>query len=377
MNGQNNLPTPQYKNELKNNGNKTFNKHKLPSIDYFNEHETSIDDLNGYNNHKKLMYRSNIHEKYTIFNKHEQPDTREGDTKNRHNMVEQHDTLRKRADNKNNFQDVLHILNASKLSSGEIVKYKDTPTTETELSTAVQKNETQNAVLQQIVRNPNGFGNRLNSVTEETDSKLMALLDTLEQEVKHVELLDKNKQLFDVKIRKIYGEVVGNTVNLTDLNTLRNRSKIRENNNDLGDRKTYTYNNLNRNKYTHVYKDEPVQRGTDNMYRGRKNEVVPYYRDDEAKHRNVNHELEHTVNKLEFRRNDDIEQRVRNKNYYLSNDAGNDDALSVERRRFYQDKLDNIERMIQVRKYKRRKDVSTKKITKSVNTKIRKYLIQN
>ncbi|XP_075986803.1 uncharacterized protein LOC142983691 isoform X2 [Anticarsia gemmatalis] len=47
---------------------------------------------------------------------------------------------------------------------------------------------------------------------EENDNKLMNLLDTLEREVKHIELDGTEKEIFDAKIRKIYGSVVGKPV---------------------------------------------------------------------------------------------------------------------------------------------------------------------
>lgn len=53
-----------------------------------------------------------------------------------------------------------------------------------------------------------GFPTDIGNVNEETDSKLMNLLDTLEQEVKHIELDGSEKQLFDAKLRKIYGSLV-------------------------------------------------------------------------------------------------------------------------------------------------------------------------
>lgn len=49
---------------------------------------------------------------------------------------------------------------------------------------------------------------------EESDNKLMTLLDTLEREVKHIELDGDEKEIFDAKIRKIYGTVVGKPVDL-------------------------------------------------------------------------------------------------------------------------------------------------------------------
>ncbi|KAF9799419.1 hypothetical protein SFRURICE_003116 [Spodoptera frugiperda] len=45
----------------------------------------------------------------------------------------------------------------------------------------------------------------------EKDSKLLSLLNTLEKEVKHIALDGNEKELFDAKIRKIYGSIVGTT----------------------------------------------------------------------------------------------------------------------------------------------------------------------
>ncbi|CAB3257657.1 unnamed protein product [Arctia plantaginis] len=48
---------------------------------------------------------------------------------------------------------------------------------------------------------------------EESDNKLMTLLDTLEREVKHIELDGNDKEIFDAKIRKIYDTVVHKPAN--------------------------------------------------------------------------------------------------------------------------------------------------------------------
>lgn len=52
------------------------------------------------------------------------------------------------------------------------------------------------------------FPTDIKNINEESDNKLMNLLDTLEQEVKYIELDGKEKQLFDAKLRKIYGTLV-------------------------------------------------------------------------------------------------------------------------------------------------------------------------
>lgn len=53
-----------------------------------------------------------------------------------------------------------------------------------------------------------GFQTDIRNIDEESDNKLMNLLDTLEQEVKHIELDGNEKQMFDAKLRKIYGSLV-------------------------------------------------------------------------------------------------------------------------------------------------------------------------
>lgn len=52
------------------------------------------------------------------------------------------------------------------------------------------------------------FQTDISNINEDADNKLMNLLDTLEQEVKHIELDGSEKQLFDAKLRKIYGSLV-------------------------------------------------------------------------------------------------------------------------------------------------------------------------
>lgn len=69
-----------------------------------------------------------------------------------------------------------------------------------------------------------GFQTDIRNIDEESDNKLMNLLDTLEQEVKHIELDGNEKQMFDAKLRKIYGSLVtkpkkGDSYSKLDLET--------------------------------------------------------------------------------------------------------------------------------------------------------------
>lgn len=60
-------------------------------------------------------------------------------------------------------------------------------------------------------KNNSNFNDEDADIKDDNDNKLLSLLDTLEREVKHIALDGSEKQLFDAKIRKIYGSIVGKT----------------------------------------------------------------------------------------------------------------------------------------------------------------------
>nr|XP_049705012.1 titin homolog [Helicoverpa armigera] len=93
--------------------------------------------------------------------------------------------------------------------------HTDEPVTETRLKKAEEKVINFNQYLKEKDNNTKISNNKDIDVKDDIDNKLMSLLDTLEKEVKHVALAGSEKEIFDAKIRKIYGTVVGDAVDLT------------------------------------------------------------------------------------------------------------------------------------------------------------------
>ncbi|KAF9411401.1 hypothetical protein HW555_009802 [Spodoptera exigua] len=88
-------------------------------------------------------------------------------------------------------------------------------TTETILKTAEEEVMNLNQYLKEKKYLEENLDNRtLDMVLKDEndkDNKLLSLLNTLEKEVKHVALDGNEKELFDAKIRRIYGSIVGAT----------------------------------------------------------------------------------------------------------------------------------------------------------------------
>uniref|UniRef100_A0A2A4JY44 SCP domain-containing protein n=1 Tax=Heliothis virescens TaxID=7102 RepID=A0A2A4JY44_HELVI len=100
----------------------------------------------------------------------------------------------------------------------ETEAHTDAPVTETRLKKAEEKVINFNQYLREKDNNTKiNTNNKDIDVKDDIDNKLMSLLDTLEKEVKHVALAGNEKEIFDAKIRKIYGTVVGDPVDLTTL----------------------------------------------------------------------------------------------------------------------------------------------------------------
>ncbi|CAH0597890.1 unnamed protein product [Chrysodeixis includens] len=141
-------------------------------------------------------------------------------------------------------------------------KEEQQPTTE-EVKTVEKKQhkeeETTEALknVEEKVMNFNRYLKKVNNTDDkdtenkdDNDNKLMSLLDTLEQEVKHIELDGTEKELFDAKIRKIYGSVVGKPAELLSPK----QSKLNEleiSDNDFGESKNYVKHESN-----HINDDE-------------------------------------------------------------------------------------------------------------------------
>ncbi|CAH1641625.1 unnamed protein product [Spodoptera littoralis] len=336
-----------------------------------------------------------------------------------------------------------------------IVSYLETPqsdvhvddiTTETILKTAEEKDINFNQYSKKKKYNMDNR-TRLDKVFKDEndkDNKLLSLLNTLEKEVKHIALDGKEKVLFDAKIRKIYGSIVGTTdttllspitTNANDLDIAeidignpRSR-KYNKNFNANGFRNTkekhdayfhnkynHNYNykfdsdveqkymddfenkyieNLGRNKYSEnnvdgkfdtrhkyiendpkyhyddswnrrydgtlpVHKNTLKYEGKDfNEFRDFKHNSLTSMEDNAIRHSNLMNFRKREFAKSGYHRPDRDDHRSkepkrkhrdeieikRNKIYHYRDDDI-DDPLSIERRRFFQERLDNIERRL-------------------------------
>lgn len=215
---------------------------------------------------------------------------------------------------------------------------------------------------------------------EETDSKLLSLLDNLEQEVRHIDLKKNVKEMFDAKIRKIYGNVLGDPDVLSnppmevvdellakierksnsptyDENDHRNidtptqnfeagRPLKRSQNSIVQyekpnyDHYRSKYSIFNKNERDAPYGMDPnkdeIQREvkTDNSFK--ENRYYNNYANGQDKYKNM--------------------ERMKTRNYYLNDE---EDPLGTDRRKFYQEKIDKLERRLQnVRGgYRRQNDI--------------------
>ncbi|XP_073963146.1 uncharacterized protein isoform X2 [Choristoneura fumiferana] len=203
---------------------------------------------------------------------------------------------------------------------------------------------------------------------EETDTKLLSLLDNLEQEVRHIDLKKNVKEMFDAKIRQIYGNVLGDPdlLNNTPMEVVDELlAKIeRKTNSPLygeGDHRNIDtpirnfesgrplkrsqnsivqyekpnyehyrskYSIFNKNDRDTSYGMDPgkdeTQRDvkTDNSFK--ENSYYNNYANGQDKYKNL--------------------ERMKTRNYYLNDE---EDPLGTDRRKFYQEKLDKLERRLQ------------------------------
>ncbi|XP_026734799.1 uncharacterized protein LOC113498838 isoform X2 [Trichoplusia ni] len=352
-------------------------------------------------------------------------------------------------------------------------QHKDEEVTETVLNNVEEKVIT----FKRYLKRGNNSDDTDVEAKEDNDNKLMSLLDTLEQEVKHIELDGNEKELFDAKIRKIYGTVVGKPVELLSPK----QSKLNElelPDNDFGESKTYVkhesnhisddernmdddkkiikhieskkpnrikafdflerkhkdkipdalldskyndnidhklFNEIDRKYNEHIehklysdsdrrysdlehkfmedldrklnedrkYKSGDRKFYNDHSEENRKYSHIPASRNqvkyENKEYRNYKHNSFSSVEDVKHRNFDKYERekfgrgdrtfyrkdldrkhrrgtevkRSRSKNYYVHNDAN--DVLSVERRKYYQDKLENLERRLQHTRSFRRK----------------------
>lgn len=249
------------------------------------------------------------------------------------------------------------------------------------------------------------------SSKEKPNDKLMTLLDKLEQEVKHIELDKNKKEVLDAKIRKIYGTLVGKTelstykpniVELPDSELVSdhekyepNRIKYSDMDNHLLAKKTrkHIYNGLKSDKkhihekmVENVHPDDsqnevrPVSTNlndlidryneiksnknrdlkigkdydSDNENRKSKYSRIVFSNRDEPSDVDPYSDKEAIRNRIIF---SEAEEKKRIKDSAKKNrqplSDHEEDPLSLERRKYYQEKLDKMERKLySTRKYK-------------------------
>lgn len=246
---------------------------------------------------------------------------------------------------------------------------------------------------------------------DKSKDKLMTLLDKLEQEVKHIELDRNKKEMFDAKIRKIYGTVVGEPRLLdhkTDYETdftdgeLTDFDKFEAEHNRHSD----VEGKRPINKPHHIHDIEEIEKNVENMHdkysdlinairprsRSRQNTLYMDKPENHFDQRNIKtardgyeSDMKHPLSDVEeIRRSlhkdilsghdmknydkevlrtrtvySDIEDKKSSKYSETRKLRGDDDPLDVDRRRYYQNKLDNLERKLHnTRSFKHHKDVS-------------------
>ncbi|XP_059050496.1 uncharacterized protein LOC131845448 [Achroia grisella] len=240
------------------------------------------------------------------------------------------------------------------------------------------------------------------SSNEDSDKKLITLLDKLEQEVKHVQWHGEKKDMFDAKIRKIYDNIIRNPINLMskddvflELGTLGNQTSnnlfhsnvshdretmlehnidndINKNFEEINSRylktnlKTYkTLNEVNHNMrpitstLNHI--SLPLHKKIDveyeNLRKGYDYDITkqqPFADIPRDNHQSYNGVEEVNRNKYkDIYATRNIYNRNIAKQFYDHEISRNqnhkeyDDLLGPERIQYYQDKLDNLERKLQ------------------------------
>ncbi|XP_045506583.1 uncharacterized protein LOC123702822 isoform X2 [Colias croceus] len=192
------------------------------------------------------------------------------------------------------------------------------------------------------------------------DKNVLNLINDLKTEVKHIHFDKKEKEIFDAKLRQLYDTLAINAEDKlnTDLNS-RNSSIKNGKYRTFNDIKTdHLKDNIKKNPNDHFdrlfHKKFMHEYSTDNI--GNENDL---------KHMKDGKPNENKLSKIYGirRRNKDFYRRTGNgdvrNNYYLRKDNF-DEGLSTDRRRYYQEKLDNLERKLKnLRDYKRKNIVDT------------------
>nr|XP_021203624.2 uncharacterized protein LOC110385181 [Bombyx mori] len=218
------------------------------------------------------------------------------------------------------------------------------------------------------------------TITEDSDNKLMVMLDNLERAVRNIELDGKEKELFDAKIRKIYGTVVGkdvtNVVQRKDITDYDFNQKIDAEVEGKGPPAELEYRHkqdygvskidVKDNKHDYDRKLNPRKQSSFASYhRENINDFTTkddYYDSFYAKHKASALTPRHTL------RNHEDKSIYRKDNLRFTNvmserkvkrleDSRYNDPLSVDRRRFYQEKLEKMEKKLrETKSYKHRNE---------------------
>ncbi|XP_050357446.1 uncharacterized protein LOC126778105 isoform X2 [Nymphalis io] len=195
-------------------------------------------------------------------------------------------------------------------------------------------------------------------VNVDGDRKIMALLDSLEQKIKEIELDTNEKEVFDEKIRKIYEALVGKSdfKEKYKLNVLwNNNSKANEVNNynikvdSKGMLRNYNFDSMRPEDYSYrdVNDNHPSYDGDLNKNFSRYN-----WNKDDTKHLMLNLNLDDIENRgmrnaYNFRKK--IQRNLENGDYYLKN-INDEDLMESNRRRYYDNKLATLRRKIDLMK---------------------------
>ncbi|CAG4964283.1 unnamed protein product [Parnassius apollo] len=269
-----------------------------------------------------------------------------------------------------------------------------------------------------IVIDNNSISNLyLKTSNEDTDKKLMYLLDNLEQEVNHINLNQTEKEILDDKLRKIYGRISNkpkdfisskkfkdaneveksdflkfeNTVNEHLLNERRNNAKKhvgdifkgdiskrrlitdsnhldvhkrllikeRNSNEDFGPLKKRLEKPINENDYN-IYSDLKY---INRILSRNRNALVEYDDRYSKKLRDLisNGNFDENLNRRDSRMPDLRDEKYAYKNYneirqknYYPNHLDSESQMSYDRRKYYQEKINYLEQKLQKARSRRR-----------------------
>ncbi|XP_045539860.1 putative uncharacterized protein DDB_G0282133 [Papilio machaon] len=255
------------------------------------------------------------------------------------------------------------------------------------------------------------------STNVNADKKVMHLLDNLEQEVDHINFDQNEKEILDSKLRKIYGRISNEPKNLISARKLEDNAYKSKNNEerenfikyenrvnehlmnvesepqiylrDTKNGRTLNFDDRNyQNRLVEKERDYEDNLGTlkkrlekpinDNVYdinanlnfnrlldRNTRtmNALVEYSHGQDNTDRDLmNYRNDEKINRRNIRKNDLPDERYvsknyedpRQKNYYPVSRMLSDGQLNYKRRKYYQDKLDYLERKLQkVRNHRR------------------------